>query len=213
MFYKKATDDKVRIRTQEELEIRKHEFLKICGILNNLQIRYFLQGGILLGAIRHNGFIPWDWDVEISVYSNEVIDKMDLLLSEITASGFSIIKHNKELSTLKADFTGKLADEVTSYTIFGWRHDKRKGIFWRKKLKIPDHFMGNMERIELFGKYHTVPSPPEEYLEYQYGDWKTPLQTSNKNRYLTKEFSGINVVKDFVEKIENRIKRYAKKLK
>ena len=213
MFYKKSIDDKVRIRTQEELEIRKHEFLKICGILNNLQIRYFLQGGVLLGAIRHNGFIPWDWDVEISVYSNEVIGKMNLLLSEITASGFSIIKHNKELSTLKLDFKGKLADETTSYTIFGWSHDVNMRVFWRKKLKIPDYFMVDMKRIELFGKFHTVPSPPEEYLEYQYGDWETPLQTSNKNRYLTKEFSGMNVVQDFVEKIENRIKRYLMKLK
>ena len=213
MFYKKVTDDKVRIRTQEELKIRKHEFLKICEILNNLEIRYFLQGGILLGAIRHNGFIPWDWDVEISVYSDEAIHKMDLLLSEITASGFSIIKHYKELSTLKIDFKGKLANEVTSYTIFGWNHDVHKRVFWRRKLKIPEHYMNDMEIIELFGKHHTVPSPPEEYLVHQYGDWKTPLQTSNKNRYLTKEFSGISILGDFVEKIENRIKRYRKKIK
>jgi phosphorylcholine metabolism protein LicD len=210
MFYKKLSSDKVRIRTQEELKIRKYEFLKICEILDNLAIRYFLQGGILLGAIRHNGFIPWDWDVEISVYSDEVIHKMDLLLSEISASGFSVIKHNKELSKLKIDFKGKLPDEVTGYTIFGWSHDENRRVFWRRKIKIPDHFMNNMELIELFGKYHTVPSPPEEYLVYQYGDWKTPIQTSDKSRYLTKEFSGISILRDWIEKIENRIRRYRK---
>ena len=85
----KLTDDKVRNRTREELEVRKKEFLKICDILNNLEIRYFLQGGILLGAIRHNGFIPWDWDLEISVSSNEMISKMDHLLSKIRTSGFT----------------------------------------------------------------------------------------------------------------------------
>ena len=45
-------DLKVRDRTPEELSVRKNEFLKICDTLDNLNINYFLQTGILLGAIR-----------------------------------------------------------------------------------------------------------------------------------------------------------------
>ena len=83
-----SNDPKVRIRTKEELQIRRYELLKICEILDKLNIRYFLQGGLLLGAIRHNDFIPWDWDTELGVFTNEVSPKIELLINEIILSGF-----------------------------------------------------------------------------------------------------------------------------
>ena len=50
-------DNKIRNRTEEELNVRKKEFLKICDILDKVGITYFLNTGILLGAIRENDFI------------------------------------------------------------------------------------------------------------------------------------------------------------
>lgn len=46
---------------QNILEIMVY-FDKICRE-NNL--KYFLYGGTLLGAVRHNGFIPWDDDADV----------------------------------------------------------------------------------------------------------------------------------------------------
>ena len=128
IVFTRESPDKIRMRTTHELEIRKTEFLKICNLLDKLQIRYFLAAGTLLGAIRHKGFIPWDWDVELSVYSNEVEQKMDQLLSEIKNSGFIIEKYSKDLSKLKIDFIGTLPKETTSYTIQGWSHNKKKSL-------------------------------------------------------------------------------------
>lgn len=197
----KSNNNKVRIRSHDELEIRKHEFLKICEILDNLKIKYFLLGGVLLGAIRNNDFIPWDWDVEICVHSDDAIKKVDKLLYHIDNSKFFLIKYSKKVSTFKIDFFGKLPKTVTKYTIMGWCHDKNNKIFFRKtpthSLKIPDHYMINMKKIRLFNKSFFAPFPVKDYLSHQYGDWKTPTQTSDKRKYLSKKYYKINVFREF----------------
>ena len=202
-----SNNNKVRVRTKNELEIRKHEFLIICNLLDELEIEYFLNTGILLGAIRHNGFIPWDWDVELSIYSEKVINKFDILLDRITESGFKIEKYYKESSRLKIDFFGELSSDINAYTIQGWNHDKEKNFFWRTTFKIPDHFIINKKKIELFDKYHFAPYPLEDYLKYKYGNWRKPLQTSNKYLYMRKEFSGMNITSDYIKKIGYFIKK------
>lgn len=39
----------------------------IENICNNNRIDYFLIGGAAIGAVRHNGFIPWDDDMDIGM--------------------------------------------------------------------------------------------------------------------------------------------------
>lgn len=46
---------------QESLKV----LLKLDALCRELNIRYFLAFGTLIGAIRHNGFIPWDDDIDV----------------------------------------------------------------------------------------------------------------------------------------------------
>ena len=121
---------KVRNRTEEELLVRKKEFLKICDILDYHKINFFVTSGVLLGAIRDNSFIKWDWDVELSTYAKDFNSKIDLISDTLEKSGFKIIKILREEHNLKIDFKGLYPEDVTFYTIYGWQYSKKKDIFW-----------------------------------------------------------------------------------
>ena len=130
-------DIKVRDRTKKELIIRKKEFLKICDVLDNINLRYFLNTGILLGAIREKNFIKWDWDVEISVMSDDFYKNFDLIYKNIKKKGFKIIQKDKKKDSLKIDFSGVCPKETTRYTIFSWNYSIKDNVYWRKDKIIP----------------------------------------------------------------------------
>ena len=52
--------------TAREVQLGELEVLKkLDEICSQLNLRYFLTYGTLLGAVRHQGFIPWDDDVDV----------------------------------------------------------------------------------------------------------------------------------------------------
>lgn len=57
----KLSDERHRNLQLNELEL----IVEVDRICRKYNINYSLDGGTLLGAVRHKGFVPWDEDADV----------------------------------------------------------------------------------------------------------------------------------------------------
>ena len=99
------------------------EFIKICKD-NNLT--YFVSGGSLIGVMRHNGFIPWDDDVDI-VMPRDEYNKFVNIMHKINSKNIGICDRytNKEWKYDLCQFINKNIEIEIDLAL-----EKRKANIW-----------------------------------------------------------------------------------
>lgn len=168
---------KLRLRTDEELTLQARGLNELKRVFEEAQVQFYLGGGTLLGIVRDGDFIRWDWDVSLEVKVEEILPRQEELLSLLRRNGFRI----DEVNSRKDRFKINAVKYDARYEIKGWLARGQMRI--RRSRQIPARFFQPGGEVELRGVTYPSLYPQDEYLEFYYGDWRTPLRSADRNEY------------------------------
>jgi phosphorylcholine metabolism protein LicD len=171
------------------LEIAEKMLLRVARLLDRLRIPYWLEGGTQIGIVREGRLLPWDNDMDISVYDDQKW-KFPILILLLTLGGFRLTLQNHqadlgpfrkgEAKIIKVrNFTRGLKKGKVTLDIFVKRQ-VGDDCFWVVGIKnralksTPAHFTRSLTRVRFNSYDYSIPADFDGYLSYRYGAWRTP---------------------------------------
>lgn len=105
-------------KTLRNVQLLNLELLRfIDNVCNKHDIDYWITGGTLLGAVRHDGFIPWDDDVDITFMRKDYERFIEIIPKEIAKHDY--FKENAGLTLLRDNFENQFKDFNSVYDFEG----------------------------------------------------------------------------------------------
>ena len=127
--------------------------------------------GTLLGLMREGNFIEWDEDIDMYLLKEQE-DMFRDALWDMRKLGFELIRYDKRgLYSIRRD--GEYIDFYVLRSIApGLRHMGGPDFLFEK-------YLNDTVDFDFKGVTLQIPRDYEEYLEFTYGDWRTPKRYTN----------------------------------
>ncbi|NWH78060.1 FKRP protein, partial [Piaya cayana] len=144
----------------------------VVAALEAAGVRYWLEGGSLLGAVRHGDIIPWDYDVDLGIYREDVhkcrwlaaapAEDAEGFVWEKAAEGDFYRVHYSRSNRLHVDLWPfyPRAGVMTKDTWLGHRQD----------VEFPESFLTPRVPLPFAGLAAAMaPNRPRQFLELKFG--------------------------------------------
>ena len=147
----------------------------VFKMLENQGVRYWLEGGSLLGAARSGDIIPWDYDVDIGIYEEDIVKCEYLVRARsspvVDADGF-LWENAHEGKFFRVQYSTSNHLHVDIFPFYS-----RNGIMtkdtWlsthRQDREFPEHFLKPLTKLNFVGMQVAAPNNWTEFLEYKFG--------------------------------------------
>ncbi|WP_205941069.1 LicD family protein [Albibacterium indicum] len=151
----------------------------LSTISSNKNIDLVLQGGTLLGHIRHGRKMPWDDDIDLGIEEKN----LDLFLEEVKKSGLFVdifLENHTETFYYKIWSQNGRKIQGYPYTfpfidIWLFNYDGNN-IKFKNGIICPNSALKPLIKVEFEGSGFSIPYNSIECLDARYKDWKSKIR-------------------------------------
>lgn len=199
----------------------------ISDLLTKHNIKHWLMYGSLLGGVRQNDIIPYDYDFDLGAHIEDT-DKILALNQHIGNYKFKKLHiGNTWRVSLKIFYKDIEMGDIYLYQKFNdgfmRRFDISSGTYFWPKSTFPAWFIEQLDKIKIRNTFFPTPRNPEILLEHWYGStWKIPIKAKaqggvgddNSDYYGGAKYMPLNFLTNYIKskniylqpQINNKIK-------